>query len=448
MKKAIIYPGRFQPMMRHHAQVFSSLQSRFPEAEVYLATSDKTDPETSPFDFAEKQQIAQLGFGLNPSKILQVRRPYNVDDYPFDQDSTVLVFVVGQKDWDRFNFDDRDPESGLVMQKRDPSKPGHIQSIDTMGRDPLPMKQRAYVMLMPDVQDTEGDVASASALRNQLRSAPDIQTARDAFQKFYGEYNEQLFNLIYNKIAEPEMTEQNQELSTMRKLAGLPEDTEVAAEAAPVEYYGVSDQERLLAALGRTLMKRAESESNDELANIMARVGQKFTVYGAPDEPDSLKDLANDLGMKEDAILKFAEFAQKIYDREGEVGVEQDDDIISEPDDAEELFAESTEVTEDEYITKRVVGHHDNEARMMQRDLLKIRDYADELVQVLDGLQDGDFPHWWQAKVVKAANYMGAVKHFLDGEMRLGPRDHIGHNKVDMGPVADEVIGGPDFDLE
>jgi len=392
--------------------------------------------------------LAQLGFGLNPSKILQVRRPYNVDDYPFDQDSTVLVFVVGEKDWDRFNFDQRDPESGLVMQKRDPSKPGHIQAIDTMGRDPLPMNQRAYVMLMPDVQDTEGDVASASALRKQLKSAPDIQTARRVFQKFYGEYNEQLFNLIYSKIAEPEMTEQNQELSTMRKLAGLPENTEQTAEAAPVEYYGVSDQERLLAALGRTLMKQAEQEKDDEMSNIMARVGQKFTVYGAPGEPDSLRDLAIDLGMKEDAILKFAEFAQKIYDRDGEVGANDQDDVISEPDDAEELFAESEQMPGDEYITKRVVGHHDNEARMMQRDLLKIRDYADELVQALDGLQDGDFPHWWQAKVVKAANYMSAVKHFLDGEQRLGPRDHIGHNQVDMGPVADEVIGDQGIELD
>lgn len=435
MKKVIIYPGRFQPMMSHHAQVFSKLQSQFPEADVYMATSDKTEPETSPFDFAEKQQIGKLGFGLRSDRLLQVRRPYNVLDYPFDLESTVMIFAVGEKDWERFAFDQQNSETGLNMQKRDPSKPTLLQPINTMGRDPLPAKYRAYVMLTPDIEDSEGEATSASNFRKRLRTAPDVQTARRVFQKHYGEYNEQLFNLLYNKIVEPIMQEQDSDLQQMRKLAGL--DTKVQQEAA-VEYYDISDEEKQLASLGRVLMKQAESEQDESLANTMAKVGQKFTVYGAPNEPNTLGELAKNLEVSEEMLLKFAELAQKIYDSEG-------DAAVGEEPEPEELFQESQHVSDDEYITKRVVGHHDNEARMMQRDLLKIRDYADELVSTLDNLQDGDFPHWWQAKVVKAASYMGSVKHFLDGEMRLGPRDHIGHNKVDMGPVADDLLADNDL---
>ena len=36
-----IYPGRFQPMGRHHAKTFKWLQSKFGAGDTYVATSDK-----------------------------------------------------------------------------------------------------------------------------------------------------------------------------------------------------------------------------------------------------------------------------------------------------------------------------------------------------------------------------------------------------------------------
>lgn len=416
MKKVIIYPGRFQPMMRHHAQVFSWLQSQFPEGEVYIATSDKTDDKSSPFSFAEKQQIAALGFGLPEQKMLQVRNPYNPTNYPFDPESTIMIFVVGAKDMqpgsERFKFDNLDPETGLNMQVRDPTRPTHIQPISTMGRDPLPAKHRAYIYVTEDIPDEHGEAAKASDFRKQLRAAPDTQTAKKVFVKYYGEYNQQLFDLLYSKIVEPNMEKSNTEINTMRKLAGLPEPE--LAEAAPVEFHDMSEQEKLLAELGRTLMHKATTEKNEELSNLMARVGNKFTVYGSPGEPDSLAKLASSLGVKEDVVLKLAEFAQAIYDAEGPAPV-----VGDEPD--PEMQLESLQ-DHDEMVTKRVVGHPDSEARMMQRELLKISDYANDLLRMLDDLPDGDFPHWWQAKLVKAGSYMSSIKHFLDGEQRLGPR--------------------------
>lgn len=80
------------------------------------------------------------------------------------------------------------------------------------------------------------------------------------------------------------------------------------------------------------------------------------------------------------------------------------------------------EAMDQAYVTKKVVGHEDRESHMMQRELLKIRDYASELLDLLDNFPDGDFPHWWQAKLVKAGDYMSTIKHFLEGEIELENR--------------------------
>lgn len=78
--------------------------------------------------------------------------------------------------------------------------------------------------------------------------------------------------------------------------------------------------------------------------------------------------------------------------------------------------------TKEDLVTKQVVGHKDDESRMMQRELIKIREYAEELIAALDQFPDGDFPHWWQSKLVLAGEYLSTIKHFLEGEMKLGPR--------------------------
>ena len=100
MKKVVIYPGRFQPMLGHHASVYQKLVNEHPDAEVYITTSDKVEPDRSPFNFKEKQLIASA-HGIDPKKILQVRRNYHPEDlepYINDPDNTAVYFAVGQKD--------------------------------------------------------------------------------------------------------------------------------------------------------------------------------------------------------------------------------------------------------------------------------------------------------------------------------------------------------------
>jgi hypothetical protein len=64
------------------------------------------------------------------------------------------------------------------------------------------------------------------------------------------------------------------------------------------------------------------------------------------------------------------------------------------------------------------VGHVDDEPGMLKQSVFEISEYALELYKLLDQYDkmgnEVDFPHWWQSKIVKARDYIGAAKHYLE----------------------------------
>jgi hypothetical protein len=67
------------------------------------------------------------------------------------------------------------------------------------------------------------------------------------------------------------------------------------------------------------------------------------------------------------------------------------------------------------------IGHQDNEPHMLKADLYRIGKYAMELYQMVnqfEGPQEVDFPHWWQAKIIKAKDMLISAKHYLDFELK------------------------------
>ena len=74
-------------------------------------------------------------------------------------------------------------------------------------------------------------------------------------------------------------------------------------------------------------------------------------------------------------------------------------------------------LSEDEEETKDVVGHTDNEPDMIRKELFKMGKYSVELYKMIGELPNADFPHWWQAKIVKAGQYLSNAKHYLEGEL-------------------------------
>ena len=221
MKKIVIYPGRFQPMLPHHAAVYKKLQATFSDADIYVATSDKVDGTKSPFNFKEKAEIMQQLHDIPSDKILLAPQPYLVDSFKqFDLENTMVIFAVGEKDTERFPMKNVDEKTGLDMTVRGEPRPKYYQMINTLKQHPaLPMSERGYIYVAPNI-DTDGEVASASAFRKAFTSVEDEQSQKAVFEKYFGEFNNNIFNLFKNKILGDKMKE---DLDILKKLAGLTE---------------------------------------------------------------------------------------------------------------------------------------------------------------------------------------------------------------------------------
>tara|TARA_A100001515_G_scaffold85889_1_gene68246 strand:- start:60 stop:674 length:615 start_codon:yes stop_codon:yes gene_type:complete len=80
------------------------------------------------------------------------------------------------------------------------------------------------------------------------------------------------------------------------------------------------------------------------------------------------------------------------------------------------------------------VDHHDDdhEGSMAKRQMFKTAEYAAE---IFDNIHDDDeFPAWIQSKMTKIADYIGAVKHYLEydhvmGEAKLTKKQIKGRDK-------------------
>jgi hypothetical protein len=65
-----------------------------------------------------------------------------------------------------------------------------------------------------------------------------------------------------------------------------------------------------------------------------------------------------------------------------------------------------------------VTNEHGGEAEMAKSDLFKISNYGQEIHDMLSG--DENLPEWLEAKITKAADYLGSVKHYLEYEIKTG----------------------------
>jgi hypothetical protein len=83
-----------------------------------------------------------------------------------------------------------------------------------------------------------------------------------------------------------------------------------------------------------------------------------------------------------------------------------------------DVNADSTPISEDIDL-----GHQDNEPRMIKGELYQIAKQATELYKIMDSVDNMgeiDFPHWWQAKIVLAKNYLTGAKDYLDSALAVG----------------------------
>ena len=178
-----IYSGRFQPFHSGHYYAYEALVKKFGKDNVYIATSDKTEPGKSPFNFDDKQKIITKMFGVNPSHVVKVSNPYKATEITsqFSPD-TPVVWGVGEKDAER-----------LAQSKY--FKPFNDTKDTTDGYE-----QHGYVMTVPQLPLTvRGQTISGTAVRNVFTNGTP-EEKKELFTTLYGKFNPDIFSLISNKI--------------------------------------------------------------------------------------------------------------------------------------------------------------------------------------------------------------------------------------------------------
>ena len=193
-RKIVLYPGRFQPMGRHHAEVFKTLQKKHGSDNVFIVTSNKVSPPKSPLDFEEKKQI-MLKHGIPDSQIIQAVSPYRIGELAdqFDSEGDIIVYAVGKKDMDE------SPRFKNLDGKKKDGSPTYLKSYDKNENSLQPFENHAYVMVAPHVSIKlpNGEEMSGSTLRDAMRNL-----TPESFKEAMGWFDKDIYEMLKGKINE------------------------------------------------------------------------------------------------------------------------------------------------------------------------------------------------------------------------------------------------------
>jgi hypothetical protein len=188
-KTIAIFPGRFQPFHAGHYSIYRALVKKFGEDNVYIGSSNKIDPITSPFSFNEKKEIMTKMFGIPEEKIVQVKNPYQpteiLKNYP---ENTVYVTAVSQKDAERLG--------GKYYKSYE----------DTPSEERKGYAENGYVVIAPEMQlQIDGQNISGTQIRSVMGN-PNItdRAKQEIFTKIYGKFDNKLFSKIVKTATQSE----------------------------------------------------------------------------------------------------------------------------------------------------------------------------------------------------------------------------------------------------
>lgn len=222
----MIYPGRFQPMGKHHAGVYKELAKRFGEENTFIATTNKVALPKSPLNFVEKLKVINK-HGIK--NVVNVKNPYKAEEITkrFDPETTAVLFAVGDKDM-REN-----PRFRIGFKKN--GQPSYFQKYSENEGNLKPYTEHGYLYVAPHISlDVPGyGEMSGTTLRRALANA-----SKEDFQNIMGFFDPDIYEMLKEKFGN---------LQEMSSMAG----------GAVVGYAGP---------LGSTSGKR-DDEDEEELVN-------------------------------------------------------------------------------------------------------------------------------------------------------------------------------------
>ena len=178
-------------------------------------------------------------------------------------------------------------------------------------------------------------------------------------------------------------------------------------------------QEAIASILGHTIdadtrpqgLTPEEVERNEALSKLAQdlETGTDGTTINTA--KDRLRDI---LGSDTDSLnndeVEEAQIAGKIIGNDGEEHVQTFDS----PQDMQR-FKKARNVRDVKPLEEE---HIDDEGRMAKSELLKLTQYSAKLYKALG--DNDQLPAWIQSKITLAADYIGTVKHYLEGEQAMG----------------------------
>lgn len=177
-----IFTGRFQPFHAGHYSIYEAMVKRFGKENVYIASSNVTDPVKSPFPFKEKKDIMTRMFDIPDEMVVQVKNPYApneiLDKLP---PNTTYVTAVSQKDADRLG------------------KSKYFRNFDTVPPDKQQgFKDQGYFIVAPEMQlSIDGKNISGTQLRAVMGNPQITDRAKqEIFTKAYGKFDPKIFKKI------------------------------------------------------------------------------------------------------------------------------------------------------------------------------------------------------------------------------------------------------------
>lgn len=306
----VIYSGRFQPMGKHHAEVYKKLASKYGEADTYIATSDKVELPKSPLSFAEKAQVIRA-HGI--TNVVQVKAPYRPVEIlkNYDPETTAVLFAVGKKDM----LD----KSRLRIGTLDSGKPAYIQLYDQNKDNIQPFSKHGYLIVAPHVSLNVPGFGEMSG--TILRQALAVAT-EDEFREIMGFFDPKIYKLLKSKFSH--VTNENIERfliessNTFASGGSLVDD-------GPRYFYGNqatyrSKNEKLAQKLGYSVINYIISDNPIEIHNTEFPDGPPMSVSYFPVGDAGARDAGTNYSKELKGAPAYREWAKYITPIAQQVG--------------------------------------------------------------------------------------------------------------------------------
>ena len=192
---------------------------------------------------------------------------------------------------------------------------------------------------------------------------------------------------------------------------------------------GDIDSDDYLAAKDKAIKKAMKTEMSHDSAKDMEgntlMIGDTIQIHGS--------DKMFEIGIGPEGIVN-------LYEKGGNSVVKGGTDLFRK-------VIESSKRVKHYYQNEDMdIGHQDDEPDMLKQYAYDISVYAAKLYKQLNKYDqmkgEVDFPNWWQAKVIKARDYIAKAQHYLEFEEKQPALDAMAlENQVnERSSVIDDVI--------